>query len=443
MNGLSRFFKDPITVLLAALVALSLLAAQDYVKEAPGLDYYVAWVAADAVENRNPNYIYDRGSRYNLALLYRNKADEAGDAPRQKQMAAYRQQLPMTATPFLYWVTAKLSTGDYENDLSTWHLLSLFLITASILLMCRILGYSPATRLAILLPVLVWFVPLHSDLRVANVNGFQLGLVGLIFWLQSRGTARYQTFLTGIAIGLLVMFKPNLGAVAVLVAGSWLVRRQYDQLGYSLAGLASGGGFAVLVSSWWISSATAWFDWLRILENVASHGPGNRGGNYAAITQVSKQVSPLNQLWLALALCAICLVVFWWGQRSAGKTFETNNREHRVTRENMALIAMGCLITMLASTLVWLHYYLLTLPMLIVLLRPWSEERRMPFLAVIGSRLLPVIIFVFLLDSALPALTGIEPKSYWTSVTMAGTVVLFIAGLWQLGYGVRDQYQAA
>ena len=76
MKGVSNHFKDPITLILLILVAISLLGSWSYLKEAPGLDYYVAWAAADAVNNDSPNKIYDRSSRYKLAVLYRNKADE-------------------------------------------------------------------------------------------------------------------------------------------------------------------------------------------------------------------------------------------------------------------------------------------------------------------------------------------------------------------------------
>ncbi|MGA9573934.1 MAG: glycosyltransferase 87 family protein, partial [Lysobacterales bacterium] len=231
IKGSGHYFRDPLTLVLATLVALSFLGTWLYAKNSPGIDYYVAWVAADAVKSDTRVDIYEPSSRYKLAVEYRNKADLLKDAPKQKQVAAYLKELQMTATPFLYWVTGLLASGNYENDLTRWQLLSLFLVTAFILVTCRVLGYSPATSLAILLPVLVWFTPLYSNLNVANVNGFQLGLIGLILWLQSRSTEGLHLFGAGLIAGLLVMFKPNIAPVALLFGAGWVVRGQYLKLG--------------------------------------------------------------------------------------------------------------------------------------------------------------------------------------------------------------------
>ena len=439
MKNTAQYFKDPQSLILAFLVSVSLLGAWLYTKEAPGLDYYVAWVAADAVKNDTPHNIYESSSRYTLAVLYRNKADGLENAPRQKQMAAHRRVLPMTATPFLYWVTAVLATGDYEKDLSRWHLLSLILLTGAILVMCRLLGYSPATSFALLLPIVVWFTPFYSDLRVANVNSFQLGLIALILWLQSRQSNKRYLFTTGLITGLLVMFKPNLAPVALLLAGGWAVRRQYLKLGISLSGMATGAFTAVLVSSIWLGNAMAWLDWWSFIQQVVDGGPGEIGGNYAMITQFSRGISPLGQLTTAVILSLLCLAFFWWGRRGATIAGSDTADKERELIEDSCLIAMACIVSMLASTLVWLHYYLLIIPMLIVAFRPWQEPGRMKTVPFLMLRVLPVIALVILLETALRAIIGSYESTGWVIEPMTSTAILFVVGLWQFGYGIRVQ----
>lgn len=439
MSGIGQSFKNPLNLILAALTILALLGAWQFSKESPGVDYYVAWVAADAVNNDTPHNIYDSSSRYTLAVLYRNKADAQKDAPRQKQMAAYRTELHMTATPFLYWVTGLLTTGDYERDLTLWHLLSLILVTISILVMCRLLKFTPATSLAILLPVLVWFAPLQSDLRVGNVNSFQLGLIGLIFWLQSRQANRGYLFATGLAIGLLVMFKPNLGPVALMFAGGWLVRRQFMQLGVSLAGMVTGALTAVLTSSIWVGSTTVWLDWLKFIQLVVGHSFGQKSGNYATVSQISSGISPLGQLSTAIILSLLCLAFFWWGRRRVNASASDLDDKNRLFVENSLLIATGCIITMLASTLVWLHYYLLIIPMLIVTLRPWQEAGPMKIIPLLMLRVLPVVAMVILLETALPVIFGSDARSFRSVATTVSAVTLLVVGLWQFAYGITGQ----
>ncbi len=89
MQTPGQYFKDPLGLILAVLVALALLGAWQYIKDSPGIDYYVTWVASDAVKNDTPHNIYEPSSRYTLAVQYHNLADAAENAPRQKQAAAH------------------------------------------------------------------------------------------------------------------------------------------------------------------------------------------------------------------------------------------------------------------------------------------------------------------------------------------------------------------
>jgi len=441
MKGLGNQFKDPLNMILSVLVVLSLLGAWMYVKDTPGLDYYVAWVAADAVSNDTPNNIYKPESRYRLAVIYKNKADERQDNPRQKTIAKHRKTLPMTATPFMYWVTGLLVTGDYEQDLTTWQALSLFLLAVSILVICRLLNYPLATSLVILMPVVLMMVPLHSELRVANVNSIQLGMIALILWLQSRSADTRYLFATGLAIGLLAMFKPNLAPIAILISGGWAVRRQFSKLKITLYGIATGVFTALLVSSWWLGKATIWWDWFEVFgKTVRGGGPGRSAGNYSAMTQVSGGMDFNNQFVLALLFCLLCLVALWWGRRSAADTADSNVIADREMLENTGLVAMGCIVALLASSLVWLHYYLLATPMIIFALRPWQSAEPMNILSILMLRVLPVIALICLLDTEIRTLLDgvVDGGTYWAYATMTSSISLFVIGLWQFSYGVKD-----
>ena len=441
MSKIANHFRDPLGLMLSILVALSLMGAWMYAKETPGIDYYLTWVAADVVGNDSPHNIYDPSSRFKLAVIYRNKADELKDAPRQKRAARHLQDYHLTATPFLYWFTGLLTTGDYETDLDNWHALSLFLLTVSILVTCRLLGFSTVTSMAFLLPVLAWFSPLHSDLRVANVNSLQLGWIGLVIWLSSRVPNKLNTFVVGLATGLLVMFKPNLAAVALLLAGGWGVRRQYSSLLFGLGGMTSAAVTSILVSSWWMGGVTAWSDWARVVgdlvETIAGKGAA---GNYSIVSEFTSEFSSFNMLILVLSLCGLCLVLYWWGRKRNPDLTGELVHEDRDFLENTLLISIGCIITMLASGLVWIHYYLLTIPMFIFVFRPLQTTGKIRVLDVLMLRVLPAIALVCLLDTVINVLIGIDNLTYWRVATMTNILILFVIGLWQLGYGVRDQH---
>ncbi len=439
MKGIFHSFRDPSAFILLVLVMLAFLGAWQFAKEAPGIDYYVAWVASDAVKNETKHDIYDPASGFKLAYEYRNRADALDHAPHQKLLAQRRSNLHMTATPFLYWVTGVFSTGNYDNDVSTWHLLSLLSLLIFFLVIYRLLEFQPTTCLAILLPVVVWYAPLHSDLNVGNVNGFQLGLIGLLMWLQSRDSDRRFLFIAGLVTGLTVMFKPNLAPIGLLLAGGWLVRQQYSKLFTGLFGMTAGVIGAALVSSWWMGSMTSWLDWLQVISKTVEHGPGKGSGNYAVMTQLGGGLSPLYQLLLATALCVVVLIFLWWGHRGRTDTNSDNSFGSSESLENTLLIAMGCVIAMLASALVWIHYYLLTIPMLMVALRPWQDIRHKKLPAIIMQRLLPVVGLICLMDLSLYNLLGIDRLDYWAKATTTCVLILFTVGLWEFRFGIPTQ----
>ena len=443
MQDLLNRFRDPLTLVLAVFVALGMLGAWNYAEDTPGLDYYVAWVAADAVKNSNKNYIYDPASAYKLPSLYRNKADQAKDAPRLKLIAEYKKDMSFSATPFLYWVTAAIAVGDYETDLTVWHALSLFMLAAFIIVVCRLLGYSVTASLAIFLPVVVWFVPLHSDLRVGNVNSLQLGMVGLAMWLQSRGSNTKYLFAAGMVIGLTVMFKPNLAPIGLILAGGWLLRHQYSRLVTGVSGMLTGVLAAILVSSWWLGHSTAWLDWLKVISGTVGGAP-KKGGNYSVMQQLTGGLSPTGQLMLAILLVSLALTLFWWGRRRQSR-LSTNpdiQSTDRQSLEDTMLIAMGCIIALMASALVWIHYYLLTIPLMLVLLRPWDAQEQGSFTKVLMQRIFPVVAMVLLMDSALIRLFDMEGREFRAIAGPIYLMMMFVAGMWQLAYGVGKSPQS-
>ena len=65
----------------------------------------------------------------------------------------------------------------------------------------------------------------------------------------------------------------------------------------------------------------------------------------------------------------------------------------------------------------------------------------MNFLSVLMLRVLPVIALVCLLETEIRTLLDdiIDGGTYWAYATMTSSISLFVVGLWQFSYGIRDQ----
>ena len=73
---------------------------------------------------------------------------------------------------------------------------------------------------------------------------------------------------------------------------------------------------------------------------------------------------------------------------------------------------------------------------MLVLLRPWAERGQGSVTRVLMQRIIPVAALVLLLDSAIPGLLDMEGREFRAIVSGIYLLLIFVAGLWQLAYGL-------
>lgn len=430
-NPLALRCNDPAALLLALLCLFALMGAWNYAGSMPGIDYYVAWVAADATDSDTEHELYSREGQYRLGREYRSIALSEYPDTRRAEAARFVSYLHASATPFLYSVIGLLAGGDYDRDLSNWTALSLAGFVLAVLLIGEVLGLSVTTRLALLLACLAWMMPLHSDLRVGNVNGFQAGLVAIIFWLLSRRGDLRAVFAAGVLAAMLVLFKPNLAPIPIVLLGAWLLRGQFRRLLGGAAGMAVGTLVALAWSSIRFGGPGIWLDWWRSLQALVVQDIPSGRGNFNAGDVLGLQLSAGSQAGVALVLCAVALALLWWGRRAR----PAGNPERRERAEYGLLLGAACLIQVLVSPLVWPHYFLLAVPMLIAVLRPWPEPGAgAGALLLLRDRLLPLLALLLLLDGPLRDLLADEPVLAANRACVVSMIVLLAVGLLQLRF---------
>jgi hypothetical protein len=106
----------------------------------------------------------------------------------------------------VHWI----ASGDFETDYWRWQILSLFAFCAGVLGIGQLSGLSWGAAFALLAVLLFALEPLHSEIRVGNVNNLQLGLLALYLCCQKLATDGRGWLAAGRILGIGVMFKPNL-----------------------------------------------------------------------------------------------------------------------------------------------------------------------------------------------------------------------------------------
>lgn len=426
---------DPTRLVLFFLAVIGLYGSWMYTQSMPGADYYVAWTVADATRNDRGYSIYDEQDQDRMQEQYRSMAFSEGTKSRRVAFAKIPLFSP-TASPFLYTTVNFLSTRNYETSLKVWNALSLAGFCAAILVFCHLLGYSRSASLVILVPCIFWMDAFQSDIRMANTNSFQLGLLALVYYLLSRDDKTLSLILAAAITAMLAFFKLNLAPIALLLLGAWLIRGQPRKFVLGLAGMSAGTIFAVVSSSLFFGGIDIWYEWLGQAFNLTEHDVSTDVGNLNAMGFLGLDLGVQGKIFLAAILCALTLFVLWWGRKSRGSAIRQSPGalHERDLIEYAQLIGMGCLVFMIVSPLVWLHYFVLAVPMLIVSLRPWSRTPAHKTPAIIFFRLIPILILLASLEGPHWMLMKDDYVAGRTAANVISIFVFFVLGLWQLRF---------
>jgi hypothetical protein len=178
--------------------------------------------------------------------------------------------------------------------------------------------------------------------------------------------ARFRLVPAGAVLGLLIAFKPNLIFVAMLPAGDWLVRRQWRECLQEAGGVALGISVAVGCSMGATGDPRVWLDWLAALRGVPFGLIGTSVGNYSPRALLSSSLGGFTEpVLVAGAVGAIGVGL--WLRASKGQPSQPMADSPFVPRA-VWLVSLGCLALVLVPQLAWLHYYVLTVPALLLVL---------------------------------------------------------------------------
>jgi len=375
------------TALCLALGAVALLRAGANVDRHSCIGYYQAWVAARAVALGETHDVYDDGERGRLEVLYEAKiVERIGDdveamqASKWARIAYAADAIYTFSTPWLYALVGLSSGGDYDRDLVLFQSVSLAALVIACAWTCRRLGHSWA-RAALLVGALVYlYEPVLSDAAVGNVNRLVLaGLLAAVGW-GAGGTGAARHLGVGALLAAAVMFKPNAGPVVLVLVLAWWVAGERRRIGLTIAGGALGTAVALAVSSAYFGSFEPWRRWIEELGLLMGKGiPSTATGNMAPAQIVKDAEGALPGWWpppaaVAAALVAAVVVAVLLGRRRRGAAATD-------PAQDVTLAGLGGAIAVLASPLAWLHYYVLTVPLLLSLLRPRGRATRLEVLA--------------------------------------------------------------
>ena len=364
-------------------------------------------------------------SRFKKAALWSTKMDYQGDLP--------------DSTPLLYASLATISSGVYDRDLVIFQFVSTLIFCLAIYAIGRALGNNIPTVLITISFILLFWSPFHSDTEVANLARIQSGLLVFCILVWRYFDNRFSFILAGMLLGIGVLLKPNIIGVPIALTIVWFFRRRYLKLIFVLVGAFLGGLIALIYSAVYYGSLICWFDWVQVLVNVQKNA-GPIGANNLSLSCLIDHYFGIDismEIFLGLFSSLILCCLF---ARRKEVQIHANSADRELIEDLLAMGA-GLLMIFMAFNIVWDHYFLLLVPVLLVLISPVENRNQVPNRkSKVATQLLSgLLFFVYAL---LPIRLLFPTASLYDIAATIGAASLIFWGLllFRLHRGLRGQH---
>lgn len=316
-----------------------------------GMDFYQFWVGAAVAGREDVPHFYDESSRHRIGREYVRRALTEERSVKRLAVARYREDLETMGTPFLYSVMPPAGT-NYDRDLLGFEIAVIAALAGGIVLFAYVYGVPVWAALLVLGFVTLFWEPVASEVQVGNVNAMTLLMLAFAaVALQARRHA-----LAGAILAASTLFKPTMLAVLPLLVSFEVVARRWRELSRLVIGAGVTAVAIVALTSWRFRSATVWIEWATELRRAAPGMARLEQGNFSLPALVAAATGFNAGWWILIVAIAIFAIA-----------------ARRAVREGVDVeryaIPAGALISLLAAPLAWLHYFILTIPALLLLTR--------------------------------------------------------------------------
>ena len=449
VSTVSGFLQQQVSLCLRAseILAFLLLAqtcwlAGTYASNSLSADFFTVWSVPHVLSLRPKANVYSREGQQEIASVVATEAQSPNASDLQRKTTAlcvdilYSGRIDVIATPFLYTAMGWLSSGNYLADQKRFVFLSTLCLFLSMMVLKGLLRFSAVEIFLLTIFIASEYGPVLSDFGVGNINEIQFFgiMLFILFWVRAK------PLLAGLAIGSTTMLKPTTAIVFVLSMIAGLADRDFRQLLRVLFGCLIAVGASLVASMAFFRNPAIWLDWARSLhETLSGVRYPLQDGNFSLFALLFGPTDRSPAIILLALLFAFSWLLFATGRNGTKKLPSVTGSETDGPARRMhtafAVGGGGCAIMLLSSPYVWLHYYILLLPLLLYLMRPALETQDAISPGPIRSIGASVLPFVLLLMFSVPTqmIIGDRPRLLCTLFILATITSLSVASyrIWQ------------
>jgi hypothetical protein len=343
-------------------------------------DYYFSWGVANVVPSGSISNIYsDEGSSdvYKLMAEHAKKSASAKEKHANAVLEAALTFRP-TASPLLYTLFGFLSSYDFDKDVFVYSLIMLSCYITSIVLLCTMLKLPLHWTVLSIIYLTVLYNPYLLDTTSSNVNQLQLLIISVLVY----ALANKKTYLSGVLLAVGVLLKLNTMELSLLAFLFVVINYSSKQILKVFAGSFSAVVFSFIICSIYFDDFLIWSKFISsIPKTLAMMLKQFESGNYGLVSLVDYTTN-INIVWylkILLYLPLLPIVVSGISNRKAASVICAPDRfsvtkqqvvsHDTIVEEVFIVVAVGTSIMLLSSQLVWMHYFLLNVPLLLLMVK--------------------------------------------------------------------------
>jgi hypothetical protein len=393
-------------VVILPLVLVSVFSQLKSSQSLWPMDFYHYWVVKKIVSDQKPVNIYSQETRRHYARRFLAEAEATPSEKLKYSAGVWEDELLPTGTPFLYMALSPLMRGDYDLDLELFRLLSLIVYLIGLVAMARLLRFPWPLSLFTILLFSGTFEPHAHDVWVGNLNQIQIGMIAFLLWSLKISNRNTAGLFSGILFAFLLLFKPSVLYVFVLLVGVRVVVRDFHFLKKFFVSFMGSAVVIGICSGLFFGSLSIWTEWFVGIREMLG------GERYFFLTFLGHilQKPPMALFFsLGIILVAFPLSVLW---RTGAHRFPV-----KAEMRDEFFVALGLGIYLLAGNVIHSHYFMLSIPLLLVV---WqgneifrgNSESRNHWMPVLGS-----VAFLMICGNFFQVLFPLELRfdiSFWS-----------------------------
>lgn len=379
----------PLTVISLLLFINCFFVAYNIGVASANIDFFTWWAVPHGMAKKYIKNPYAQDEQKLLAQRIIEERNIQGtphveDRTLDDILELYDNSIIATASPLLFTFINLFAADDYQMAKRKFIMISLLCLTAAFLLLGRMLDFNYPNLFLFYSLIVTSFSPFLVESKVGNINSVQLLLITLFIFLTIRGKGFNGCFWAAFFLSISILLKPNTSLILIYALAFAFLNKDIKKIGAYCAGFAFSVITALAATSLYFKNdnLTIWKEWLQTIPTTASGIAFTlKAGNYS----LNKIIWNLCGINMSLYIYMMLLGLFLWtcycfqkSQQKSSLKIGSAIKKERELKGVLLVIGFGVVSLLIGSGLVWMHYYVLTIPLYLFFLRSYHEQAVQP-----------------------------------------------------------------